>query len=258
MATVQDIISKAYTKVNGEFETVVPGSDDFNTYLNVLNQVMETWARWPYVKWQSLFNMNYRLPDVVADGQLIYPVAEADTIHVGNTPFDGVYFVDDDGVTLAKYKLTDQAFFDSSNLTNIAVLVSDGLHLKAVDDNLVGASIRLPVYVNPPVYTTATQTVRIDSVPWLVAYMAAFVCDASPVPFIARNADKFYKQADIFMKTMRDNNRHRQHLTTKRMADANSNQPISFSDMIDLVAIDGIGSGGSTGSGTIVIDGGSA
>ena len=47
MTTVQSIIEDAYTKVNGEYEPVAPGSDDFRTYLNVLNQSLETWAHTP-------------------------------------------------------------------------------------------------------------------------------------------------------------------------------------------------------------------
>lgn len=255
MATVQTIIDKAYTKVNGEYETVPESGDDFKTYLNVLNQVMEQWAHTPYVKWQSLFNARYTLPDKLEFGKLVYPVAEADTIRIGNTPLDGVYFVNDDGELLAKYKLTDQALFDSSNLTTIAMLVSDGLHLKAFSSKLVGSSIRLPVYVDPPLYTTPTAQVRIDSTPWLIAAMAAFICDASPVPFIARNADKFYKQADILMKEMRENNRLRQHLTINSVTGADRLNPMGTEDIVSLLGVEGVlGDGG----GNSVLDGGSA
>ena len=48
MTTVQSIIEDAYTKVNSEYEPVAPGSDDFRTYLNVLNQSLEIWAHTPY------------------------------------------------------------------------------------------------------------------------------------------------------------------------------------------------------------------
>ncbi len=252
MATVQQIIEQAYTKVNGEYEAVAESSDDFNTYLNVLNQVMQQWAQTPYVKWQSLFDMDYTLPDAVAADDFIYPVAEADTIHIGNTPFDGVYFIDEDGALVAKYKLTDQAAFDSSDATDIAVLVSDGLHLKTVPTKIVGTTIRLPVYVDPPLYSTASTVVRIDSVPWLVAEMAGFICDASPVPFIARNADKFHKEAEKFMKTMRSDNRRRQHLTIKSTSGAGSGLPDSLVNLLGLGGI--IGGGGGSG----VIDGGTA
>lgn len=257
MATVQDIINKAYTKVNGEFEAVPAASDDFNTYLNVLNQVMTQWAQTPYVKWQSLFNADYKLPAPVTAGQLIYPVADADTIHIGNTPFDGVYFVDDDDVVIAKYKMTDQAFYDASPQTTICMLASDGLHLKAVTDDMIGASIKLPAYVDPPTYSDPTTVVRIDSVPWLVASMAAFICDSSPVPFIARNADKFDKEAQIYMKTMRADNRRAQHLIIKGMTSAQND--VGIDEMIDIVTIDGVFNGGNGGgSGTIIFDGGSA
>lgn len=235
MATVKEIIEKAYTKVNGEFEALIESSDDFRTYLNVMNQVLEGWAHTPYVKWQSLYNMDYTLPDQVVDGQLTYPVAQADQISVANTPFDSVYFVDNLGVVVGKFKMTGQAMYEASNATDICCLVSDGLHLKTTPSNIIGATIRLPAYVLPPVYATGSQTVRVDSVPWLVTAMSAFICDASPVPFIARNAEKFYKESAIYMKSMKDNNRHNQHLIIKSMA--NTNAPGSFFAALDSMTI---------------------
>lgn len=257
MATIQQIIDQAYTKVNGESEAQVQGSDDWNTYLNVLSRVVQQWAETPYVKWQSLFNMNYTLPDKVADGQLIYPVAEADSIHVGNTPYDGVYFVDDSGELVAKYTMTNQALFDSSSRSDICVLVSDGLHLKSVPSNIVGTSIRLPVYVDPPSYANASGStvVKIDSVSWLIAEMSGSICDASPVPFIARNADKFHKEALVFMKTMRANNNRAQHLFYKGAASSNNS---SSDNLIGLIKANAIVVGGGTSGDGGNIDGGSA
>ena len=238
MATVLDIVNKTFTKVNGEYEAQVTGSDDFNTYLSVLNQVMEMWAHTPYVKWQSLFDMTYQLPDAVTSGTLLYAFPDMDRVVVGNTPLDSVYFVDNNGVVMKKYKMVDQAIFQASNSDDICMLASDGLHLKQVEETLVGTFIQLPAYLLPPEYTLSTETVRIDSVPWLVTAMSAFICDASPVPFIARNSKKFYEQADIYMKTMRDNNRHSQILSLKR---TNSGTITSLSQAIE--AGTGIGGG---------------
>lgn len=215
MATVQQIIDRAYRKVNGEFEIQVEASDDWNTYLSTLNEVLEMWASTPYVKWASLFDMEYQLPDPVSADTLQYDFPDMDRVVVGNTPLDSVYFVDDNGVVMKKYKMVDQALFQATNAENICMLAADGLHLKNVPEDLVGTHIQLPAYLLPETYTSADDVVRIDSVPWLVISMAASICDASPVPFIARNADKYYKQADIYMKTMRENNRHRQILTIK-------------------------------------------
>lgn len=215
MATVKQIIEKAYTKVNGEYELLSETGDDFITYLNVLNQVMEMWAYTPYVKWQSLFDMEYQLPDVVAANTLQYDFADMDRVVVGNTPLDYIFFVNDDGAVVKKYKMVDQALFQYSTAQDICMLASDGLHLKSISDDMLGCHIQLPAYLLPEAYTTGSQIVRIDSLPWLITSMAAFICDASPVPFIARNADKFYKQAEIYMKTMRSNNRHRQTLSIK-------------------------------------------
>jgi hypothetical protein len=251
MATVKEIIEKAYTKVNGEYEAMVESDDDFKTYLNVLNQVMEQWAHTPYVKWQSLFDMNYTLPGVVVDGQFLYPFASGTSITIGNTPFDSVYFVGVNGVVVEKYKMTDQALFDASNVPNICSLVSGGLRLKSIPTTIIGTSIRLPVYATPALYTTASQTVTIDSVPWLVISMAAFICDASPVPFIARNAEKYAKEATNFMKEMRDNNRHRQHLTVKKAGQTMGQNFANLSQAINA----GVGIGGGGGS-SDSIDGG--
>lgn len=250
MATVKEIIEKAYTKVNGEYEAIVESSDDFKTYLNVLNQVMETWATMPYVKWQSLFNMNYMLTGLVTLGQFLYPITDMGSIRIANTPFDNVFFINNLGNIAKKYKITDQALFDASNVTDICSITSGGLRLKTLAAEIIGTSIRLPAYVNPPLYTIASQVVKIDSVQWLVSYIAAFICDASPVPFIARNADKFYKQAEIFMKTMRDDNRHLQHLTIKR-----ANQSIGDQNFANLSQA--INAGVGTGGGNLdFIDGG--
>lgn len=248
MATVKQIIEKAYTKVNGEYELLTETSDDFITYLNVLNQVMEMWAHTPYVKWQSLFDMEYELPDAVASGVLQYDFPDMDRVVVGNTPLDSIYFVDGAGSVIKKYKMVDQATFQSSTVQNICMLAADGLHLKSVPEELVGTFIRLPAYLLPEVYTTGSQTVRIDSLPWLITSMAAFICDASPVPFIARNSDKYYKQAEIYMKTMRDNNRHRQTLSIKGTGNM---QITSLSQAIAA----GVGIGGGSFD---IIDGGDA
>ena len=215
MATVQQVIDRAYRKVNGEFEAQVEGSDDWKTYLSALNENLEMWANTPYVKWQSLFDMTYQLPDAVASGVVDYDFPDMDRVVVGNTPLDSVYFVDDGGAVMKKYKMIDQALFQASNSSDICMLASDGLHLKTVSDDLVGTHIQLPAYLLPEALTTAAQEVRIDSLSWLICSIAADICDASPVPFIARNADKFYKQAEIYMKTMRSNNRHSQILSLK-------------------------------------------
>lgn len=248
MATVKQIIEKAYTKVNGEFESLAESSDDFKTYLNVLNQGMEAWRNTPYTKWQTLFNPAYDLTEVVEVGKFEYDVPAAYDEIVANSPFDSVYFMDGETV-VARFRMTDQALFQSSTATDICALFGETLYLKTVPEKIVGLTIRVPIYELPPVYTSGAQTVKIDSVSWLVSWMAAFICDASPVPFIARNADKYTKQAEIFMKGMKANNRHRQHLSIKKASqDLNDWKFGSLSQAInagvgasgaDLNAIDG-------------------
>ena len=233
MATVKTIIEKVYTKVNGEFETLVETSDDFKTYLNVLNQVMDDLAHTPYVKWQIFFNPSFSVGTVV-NNTLSYAITGFTELTIGSSPFDYVYFVDGSGVVQAKYKIVDAAMFQSSSNTQICMIAGTSIYLKATESKIVGTTIRLPVYTNPTVYTTGSQEVVIDSVPWLVNSMAAFICDASPVPFIARNADKFSKQADIKMKEMRENNKRNQALIIKKL---DSTVGSTWADVMNVMTI---------------------
>ena len=231
MATVQQIVDKSYTKVNGEFESQVEGSDDFKTYLNVLNQVMDGLFHTPYVKWQIFFNMNFTIAPVV-NGILSYDIPNVDTVQFGNSPFDYVYFVDGTGTVVTRYKIVDVAQFQSTSNTQVCAVASGKFYLKATEAKIVGTTIRIPAYVSPAPYTSAAQAVTIDSVPWLVCSIAAFICDASPVPFIARNADKYYKEAAIYMKEMRENNRNTQALMIKRLGNP---QAHTWADVMNVM-----------------------
>lgn len=230
--TVADVINKAYTKVNGEFEAQVEGTDDWKTYLNVLNQIMDDLAHTPYVKWQIFFDPNFTLGAVV-NNTLSYEIPTPYGITIGNTPFDYVYF-DLGGVVVAKYKIVDVAQFQSTDNTQVCAISGSKLLLKATESKIVGATIRIPVYKDPTPYTLGSQTVVIDSVPWLVNSMAAFIADTSPVPFIARNADKFQKQAEIKMKEMRENNRRSQALMIKKL---NAQVGHTWQDVMNVMTI---------------------
>jgi hypothetical protein len=234
MATVKDIIEKAYTKVNGEYEAVVESSDDFRTYLNVLNQMMDGLAHIPFVKWQIFFDMEYDLPDPVVADTLSYTISALNSITIANSPFDHVFFVDGGGAVVAKYKLVDVAMFQATENTQVCAIAGNKLWLKATEDKIVGTTIRVPAYVDPAPYTSASQPVVIDSVPWLVTSMAAFICDASPVPFIARNADKFAKEAQVFLKEMRENNKRNQALIIKSL---NSGSNRTWNDVMNVMTI---------------------
>jgi hypothetical protein len=232
-ATVQQVIDKAYTKVNGEFEAQLEGSDDWKTYLAVLNQVMDNLAHTPYIKWQIFFNPNFTLGAVV-NGTLSYAIAGINGLTIGNSPFDNVYFVDGTGAVVAKYKIVDAAMFQNTTNTQVAMVAGSSLYLKATESKIVGTTIRLPVYADPAPYTAAGQSVVVDSVPWLVASMAAFICASSPVPFIARNADRYEKEAAVFMKNMRENNRRTQALMVKRL---NTPSARLWADVMNVMTI---------------------
>ena len=232
MDTVKDIIEQAYTKVNGEFESQVEGSDDWKTYLNVLNQVMKMLAHQPYVKWQIFYDMNFTLGAVV-NNTLSYDIPTAYAVTIGNTPFDHVYF-DLGGVVVDKYKIVDVAKFQATDDTRVCAVSGGKLWFKATNSKIVGATIRVPAYKDPTKYTTGNQVVAIDNVPWLVAEMSGFICDSSPVPFIARNADKYHKEALIFMKEMRENNRRTQTLTIKKL---NSQVGRTWADVMQVMTL---------------------
>lgn len=234
MTSVLQVIEKAYTKVNGEYEAVAESSDDFKTYLMALNQAMEDLAHTPYVKWQIFFDMDYTLPDAIAVDTLFYPMADLNGITIANSPYDHVFLVGVNGVIVDKYKLVDTAMFQSTTSTRVCTIAKGGIYFKAIDSKIVGTTIRIPAYVDPVPYTTGSQQVVIDSVPWLVRQMSASICDASPVPFIARNADKFYKQADFYMKEMRENNRRNQALIIKSL-NAPSNH--TWTDVLNVMTL---------------------
>lgn len=235
MATVKDIIEKAYTKVNGEYESLLETSDDFKTYLNFLNQTMEDLAHTPYVKWNIFFDLDFRLPDPVEADKLFYDISSLNGITIANSPFDHIFFVNDTtGEVIQKYKLVTIAQFQSSTNDKIACIAKGGIYLKSVSEELVGSKIRIPAYVDPAPYTSGSQVVVIDSVPWLVKQMAASLCDASPVPFIARNADKFAKEAAISMKEMKENNKRNQLLIVKTL---NASAPHTWSDVLQTLTL---------------------
>lgn len=234
MATVKDVIEKAYTKVNGEYEAVVESGDDFKTYLSVLNIVMGNLAHTPYVKWRIFFDMDFTLPDAVADGTLSYTIPNMSSLTVGNSPFDNVFFVDGTGKVVAKYKLVSIALFQDTDNTQVCTLAGDKLHLKATESKIVGTTIRIPVYKDPAPYTAGNEQVVIDSVSWLVTSMAAFICASSPVPFIARNADRYEKEAAIFMKEMRDTNKQMQALVIKSL---NTPMQRQWSDVMNVMTL---------------------
>lgn len=216
MAQVKEIIEDAYTKVNGEYEAVVESSDDFKTYLRVLNIVMKNLCHMPYVKWRIFFDMEFDLPDAVVDGTLSYTIPDISKIDIANSPSDHIFFMSGNTV-VAKYKLVSLPIFQSTSNTQVATIAGDKLHLKATESKIVGTTIRLPVYKDPENYTSATQEVLVDSTPWLIASMSAFICASSPVPFIARNADRYEKEAAVYMKQMRDVNRQMQALVLTKL-----------------------------------------
>lgn len=216
MSTVKEVIEDAYTKVNGEYEAIVESSDDFKTYLRVLNIVMKNLAHMPYVKWRIFFDMEFDLPDAVEDGTLSYTIPDISKIDIANSPTDHIFFMSGNTV-VAKYKLVSLPIFQSTSNTAVATIAGDKLYLKATESKILGATIRIPVYKDPEAYTSASQEVLVDSVPWLVASMSTFICASSPVPFIARNADRYEKEAAVFMKQMRDVNKQMQSLVISKL-----------------------------------------
>jgi hypothetical protein len=233
MTTVKQVIEDAYTKVNGEYEPVIESSDDFKTYLNVLNQMRRAMAHTPFTKFQMFFNMEYDLPTPVANGVLSYTIPNASSITVANSPYDHIFFMSGSTV-VAKYKLVSIAVFQSTDNTQVCAVAGGKFYLKATEAKIVGTTIRIPAYVDPVPYTSASQEVVIDSVPWLVTAMAAFICSSSPVPFIARNAKDYAAEAKEFMKEMKENNKVTQNLIIKSL---NANNSRTWADVMNVMTI---------------------
>jgi hypothetical protein len=233
MTTVKQVIEDAYTKVNGEYEPVIESSDDFKTYLNVLNQTRRALAHTPFVKWQMFFDMEYDLPDAVAAGVLSYTIPNASSITIANSPYDHIFFVNGSTV-VTKYKLVSIAMFQATSNTQVCAVANGKLYLKATEAKIIGTTIRIPAYVDPTPYTSATEEVIIDSLPWLITAMAAFICSSSPVPFIARNAKDYAAEAKEFMKEMRENNRLTQNLIIKSLS---ANTVHTWDDALNVMTI---------------------
>lgn len=234
MTTVKQVIEDAYTKVNGEYEPVIESSDDFKTYLNVLNQIRRALAHTPFVKFQMFFDMEYDLPDAVADGVLSYTIPNASSITVANSPYDHIFFINGAGEVVAKYKLVSIAVFQSTDNTQVCAVAAGKLYLKATESKIVGTTIRIPAYVDPVPYTSATEEVIVDSIPYVVTAMAAFICSSSPVPFIARNAKDYAAEAKDFLKEMKDSNKVTQNLIIKRL---DGNVGHTFADVMNVMTI---------------------
>jgi hypothetical protein len=234
MTTVKQVIEDAYTKVNGEYEPIIESSDDFKTYLNVLNQIRRALAHTSFVKWQMFFDMEFDLPDPVANGVLSYTIPNASGITVANSPYDHIFFVDGTGAVVAKYKLVSIAVFQSTSNTQVCAIAAGKFYLKATEAKIVGTTIRIPAYVDPTPYTSATEEVIVDSIPYVVTAMAAFICSSSPVPFIARNAKDYAAEAKDFLKEMRENNKVTQNLIIKRL---NSNVTHTWDDVMNVMTL---------------------
>lgn len=205
MNTLQ-LINQIYAKVNGEYETIVENSDDFISYLNSINRKLIDWANEPDVKWKSLYNPDYLLETTVASDIGSYPIGNVKEF--GNSIHDNIYFINPQGEIVDTYKLVGVAGFEVDTTPKRATIAGNNLLLKTpIDDKLVGCKVRIPVYINPPLVSLPTDIPQIDSISWLIAACAADMSAASPVPFIARNAERFDKEADRAMLKMKQNNR---------------------------------------------------
>lgn len=204
----KDIIQQVYAKVNGEYEDVAIGSEDYNTYLNSINRKIMDWAYEEGVNWNSLFDPEHYLEGVVEESKEYYPVG--DILNPQQSIYGYIYF-EKDGEEVAKYQLVQPTRFEGNYEPQTATLTARGLRLHIpTDEAIIGARIRLPAYLRPIPMSKPTDVPQIDSVPWLIIASAADMCDASPVPFIARNAKSFREDANRIMIKLKQNNRIQQ------------------------------------------------
>lgn len=202
----QTIVNEVNRKLNGEFEAVEFGSDDWNTIVSALNENIDLYNR--MADWRTSYNPNYNIGNVTADTQ--YKLKQALIANISGAARANVLFTDADGVILEKYKIVDQDIFDAADAqAPVATINSLGLQIKpkTAEDRIFGANIILPAYIAVKPITRVSDVVTTDDNYWLIVQTAADLAATSPVSFIARNYDDLNTQATRRLNAMKKANR---------------------------------------------------
>lgn len=196
---VSDVVNRLNTVINGEFEVVDTESDDWRTYLEAINHNITLLFNLPHTRWNILYDMNYYADGAVSKDNSEYSLPDFTDYILGNSIKDNIYFVKDNKVVSSR-KLVRQDEYDSSQ--KAATIVNDTLYVKGVSDNEVGCSIRIPVYGSIPQYRKPKDVMPDILAPYLIEASAGMLCAASPVSFIARNAERHEKRAEELYKAL--------------------------------------------------------
>lgn len=202
----QTIVNEINRKLNGEFETVVFGSDDWNTIVSALNENIDLYNK--SANWRTSYDPMYSLGTV--DDSVYYRINWDDIAAISGSNRANVLFYDSNDEIVDEYKLVAQDIFDiSDDLDKVVTINSKGLQIKpkAATDTIYGCNIVLPVFKKVAPIVRETDTVDIDDNYWLVVKTASDLAATSPVAFIARNFEAYEKQAESRMKAMKKENR---------------------------------------------------
>jgi len=202
----QTIVNEIGRKLNGEFEVIEVDSDDWNTYVSALNEVIDLYNRMG--PWRTSYNPSYSIGTVTTDSQ--YKMKQATIARISGTARSNVLFTDTDGTILDKYKIVDQDIFDDADAdAGVATVNSLGLQIKpkTADNKIFGANIVIPAFITVKKVTKTSDIVQTDDNYWLIAQTAANLSATSPVAFIARNYEDLKQDAKDRMKVMKKANR---------------------------------------------------
>lgn len=208
----QKIVDETSRKLNGEFEAVEFGSDDWNTITSALNENIDRYNK--TANWRTSYNPRYSL-GTVGDSPF-YKLKHSEISAISGSDRAHILFYDANDVIVDKYKLVDQDIFDQSSVQDKVVTINSlGLQTKpkTTADNIYGTTIVLPVFKNIASISRASDVVVTDDNYWLITRTAADLSATSPVAFIARNYDDLNKDADSRMRAMKKKNRVSQSST---------------------------------------------
>jgi len=202
----QTIVNEINRKLNGEFELVEFGSDDWNTIVSALNENIDLYNK--MANWRTSYDPNYSIGNVTTDTQ--YRLKQASIANISGAARANVLLKDVNGVILDRYKIVDQEIFDTADTQDtVATINSLGLQIKpkTATDKVFGANIVIPAHIAVKPISKIGDIVITDDNYWLITQTAADLASTSPVAFIARNYDDLNTQATRRMKAMVKSNR---------------------------------------------------
>lgn len=179
--TTSELVAKAYLKAAGKVSSLTSTDTKYIKLLAIANTLIGTWQNEPNVDWNSLYDPDLALVDLItATNTYAIPAtvrklsdARGDYVRVHWT--DGVNYTDFNVVTADTLKRYDTT-------ANVCAQIGSNLVFArtfASTDPEFGGTIKLPVYTFAPTLvesaptTGQTTTVPVDIPEWLVIMTAA-------------------------------------------------------------------------------------